>query len=167
LESSEVISKVGTKPAKNGFVNIWQINEVAVRRGLERTGFLENGVPIGVERGSSRTGEGVLSGVERGSYRATELVSRTHQENSSSNSPCGNDEDDEFQIETESKPTTSVPKIPVKIRVQAAPVEPEPAESGPKLCSECYLHEPLEGQELCLQCRLANVEVTVKDGLLP
>jgi len=54
----------------------------------------------------------------------------------------------------------TVPKIPVKIKVQ------QQLESDPVLCNECYLVEAMEGQELCLQCRLAHVEVSDTDGLL-
>lgn len=38
-------------------------------------------------------------------------------------------------------------------------------ESESRLCSECALDYPDEGQELCLQCRLATVEVSDTDGL--
>lgn len=43
-------------------------------------------------------------------------------------------------------------------------VTPLPEESG--LCRECALEYAMEGQELCLQCRLAAVTVSDTDGLL-
>jgi hypothetical protein len=44
-------------------------------------------------------------------------------------------------------------------------VQTQTAFSEPRLCSECALDYADEGQELCLQCRLATVEVSETAGL--
>jgi hypothetical protein len=85
LNAERIISKVGTKPCKNGDVNVWEINGVAVQRGLDTTGSL-----YVAPQGRSTTGTGAGDdpyGVARRRRNSSLELSREHvRENSSSGS---------------------------------------------------------------------------------
>lgn len=133
LEANEFISKAGTKPAKFGEVNVWQINGVALQRGLNTTGSLYEPPP-------GRTTTGGRSTKGTGSSGDGEGVA-TRRRNSSRNSSCnspdgtvpygaGEQQDAQTgdgETKATSKPETPVPKIQGKISVKSdeppAPIE--------------------------------------------
>jgi hypothetical protein len=99
LEAEEFISKVGTKPCKNGEVNVWEINGVAVQRGFDTTGALyvpPQGRSTAV-RASLRDGDGVARRRRNSSVELSrELVIR--------NSLRGNDDAPHLGLKARSTP---------------------------------------------------------------
>lgn len=159
LEDSGFISAARLQPSKNGYVNVWELNGVALRRGLDTTGSLY--VP---QRGRSTTGTGSRSDGDGVASRPQNSLVELSRELVNENSSDGSDDAPHGEAKAESTPKTSVPKIPVKIKVQAALVEQE-LEHESRLCAECCLYEAMKEHELCLQCRLATVEVSDMEGI--
>jgi hypothetical protein len=52
-----------------------------------------------------------------------------------------------------------------EIKGTVATAESDVYTPDPELCIECFLDKAMEGHELCLQCRLAKVQVSDTDGL--
>lgn len=155
LEANEFISKAGTKPAKNGEVNVWEINRVGLQRGLDTTGSLYEPPPgrTTTVTGSPSDGDGVAT---RRRNSSVELEKRTRHSNTVLGGTERSVEQESEQshdapqvaqaARPEAKTKTSVPKIQGKISVEPAIVPDEEMIRDAQMLSNMWEYFKLPGK---------------------